>query len=61
MIIRDLFPNSIKIVFVKCLVWMKESSIFDLRFGFCVNNYLYGQLPRSEIDHPGQNMRNFPN
>ena len=36
---------------------MKELSIFDLRFGFYVKNYPYGQSPKSEIAHPGQNMR----
>jgi len=38
---------------------MKELSIFDLRFGLYVKNYPYGQSPKSKIDQPGQNMRNF--
>ena len=32
---------------------MKELNIFDLRLVFYVKNYLYGQSPRSKIDHPG--------
>ena len=35
---------------------MKELNILDLRFGFYVKNYPYGQSPRSKLAHPGQNM-----
>ena len=49
----------IGIVLLKCWVWMKEFSSFDLRFGFYVNNYKYGQSSRSQLAHPGQNVRKF--
>ena len=38
---------------------MKESSIFDLRFGFYAKNYPCSQSPTSKIDYPGQNVRKF--
>jgi len=36
---------------------MKELSILDLRFGFYVKNYPYGQSPRSKFANPAQHMR----
>ena len=56
-IIRDFFPICLKDRFPKIWVWMKELSIFDLRFGFHIKNYPYSQSSRSNIEHPGQNMR----
>ena len=35
---------------------MKELSILDLRFGFYVNNYPYGQFPRFKIGHLGRKL-----
>ena len=38
-------------------VWMKELSIFDLRFGFYVSNHLDSLMPRSKLANPGQDVR----
>ena len=36
-------------------IWIKELSIFDLRFGFYVKNYPYSLIPRSIGLNLGQN------
>ena len=60
-IIRDFFRNGIGIVFLKFWVWVKELSIFDLRFGFYAKNYPYGQFPSSKLANPGQHLRKSGN
>ena len=56
-IIKNFSWNFIGIVFLTFWVWMKELIILDLRFGFYVKNYPYGQPPRSKLTNPCQNMR----
>ena len=49
-----MFIGSSFLIFEVWMNWMKELSMLDLRFGFYVKNYPYGQFPRSKIAHPGQ-------
>ena len=39
--------------------WLPKLSIFDLRFGFLVENCIYSQLDRSRIPKFGQKMQNI--
>ena len=53
---NNLRNNWSKDRFPKFWIWMKESSVLDLRFGFYIKNYPYGQLQRSKLAHPYEEM-----